>query len=62
MVMQKKIISAIQKESLKKDMAKVISQKLGADYMLNYIRDDISEVERRKYGLSLLLYFDEMII
>ncbi len=59
MVMQKKIISAIQKESLKKDMAKVISQKLGADYMLNYIRDDISEVERRKYGLSLLLYFDE---
>lgn len=57
--MQKKIISAIQKESLKKDMAKVISQKLGADYMLNYIRDDISEVERRKYGLSLLLYFDE---
>ncbi len=59
MVMQKKITSAIQKESLKKDMTKVISQKLGADYMLNYIRDDISEDERQKYGLSLLLYFDE---
>lgn len=59
MVMQKKITSAIQKESLKKDMTKVISQKLGADYMLNYIRYDISEDERRKYGLSLLLYFDE---
>ena len=40
-------------------MAKVLSQKLGTDYMLNYIRDDISEDERRKYGLSLLLYFDE---
>lgn len=58
-VMQKRITSAIQKESLKKDMAKVLSQKLGTDYMLNYIRDDISEDERRKYGLSLLLYFDE---
>lgn len=40
-------------------MTKVISQKLGTDYMLNYIRDDISLDERRKYGLSLLLYFDE---
>lgn len=40
-------------------MTKVILQKLGADYMLNYIRDDISEDEHRKYGLSLLLYFDE---
>ena len=58
-VMQKRITSAIQKESLKKDMTKVLSQKLGTDYMLNYIRDDIPEDERRKYGLSLLLYFDE---
>lgn len=58
-VMQKRITSAIQKESLKKDMTKVISRKLGTDYMLNYIRDDISLDERRKYGLSLLLYFDE---
>ena len=40
-------------------MTKVLSQKLGTDYMLNYIRDDIPEDERRKYGLSLLLYFDE---
>jgi hypothetical protein len=40
-------------------MTKVISRKLGTDYMLNYIRDDISLDERRKYGLSLLLYFDE---
>ena len=58
-VMQKRIASAIQKESLKKDMTKVLSQKLGNDYILNYIRDDISEDEQRKYGLSLLLYFDE---
>lgn len=58
-VMQKRITSAIQKESLKKDMTKVLSQKLGTDYMLNYIRDDVPEDERRKYGLSLLLYFDE---
>ena len=58
-IMQKRITSAINKESLKKDMTKVLSQKLGTDYMLNYIRDDIPEDERRKCGLSLLLYFDE---
>lgn len=58
-VMQKRITTAIQKESLKKDMKKVLSQKLGNDYMLNCARNDISEDERRKYGLSLLLYFDE---
>lgn len=58
-VMQKRITTAIRKESLKKDMTEIISQKLGTDYMFNYIRDDIPEDERRKYGLSLLLYFDE---
>lgn len=58
-VMQNRITTAVKKESLKKDMTKVISQKLGTNYILNYIRDDISFDERQKYGLSLLLYFDE---
>lgn len=58
-VMQNRITTAVKKESLKKDMTKVISQKLGTNYILNYIRDDISLDERQKYGLSLLLYFDE---
>jgi len=57
--MYKRVKNAIQKESLKKDMGKVLSCKLKSDYMLNYIREDISEEEKRRYGLSLLLFFDE---
>ena len=58
-IMQQRIASAIRKESLKKDMTEVISQKLKSNYMLNYIRDDFSFEVRKMYGLSLLLYFDE---
>lgn len=57
--LKKRINISIDKESLKKDMADVISQKLGTNYMMNYLRNDLSKEEIQINGESLLLYFDE---
>lgn len=66
-VFRKRVKEAIEKESLKKDMADVVSAKLGMDYFKTDIVKGMEMEEARSYykkemGFhleSLLLYFDE---
>ncbi len=57
--LKRRINIAIDKESLKKSMIDVISQKFGSDYMKNFLRPNLSQEDKYIYGNSLLLYFDE---
>jgi hypothetical protein len=56
---KKRVVEAIKKESLKKDMSDVLSAKLGYKY-LNADKLQEMEIDERNFYLSsLLLYFDE---
>lgn len=57
-VMKARVAEAVRLEPYEKSMSKIISSKI-SKYISNYIRTDLSELEKRKYGMSLLLYFDE---
>jgi len=58
-VFKKRVAEAIQKESLKKDMADVISAKLGNEYLTCEKLHQIEADEMDFYLNSLSLYFDE---
>lgn len=58
-VFKKRVIEAIQKESLKKNMADVLSAKLGYNYLKADKLKEMQPKERNFYLQSLLLYFDE---
>ena len=54
----KRVYEAIQKESLKKDMADVLSAKLGFNYLNAERLQEMKLEEQSRYIQSLLLYFD----
>lgn len=66
-VFRKRVKEAIEKESLKKDMADVVSEKLGMDYFKTDIVKRMQIEDARSYYRremrfhleSLLLYFDD---
>lgn len=58
-VMRERVAEAIRLEPYEKKMSKIISTKLSSKYCMSYMRTDLSEEEKREYGISLLLYFDE---
>jgi len=58
-VMRERVAEAVRLEPYEKTMSKIVSPKMDSKYLLNYLRADLSEEEKRKYALSLLLYFDE---
>lgn len=58
-VMRERVAEAVRLEPYEKTMSKLVSPKMDSKYLLNYVRTDLSENEKRKYALSLLLYFNE---
>ena len=58
-VMRERVAEAVRLELYEKTISKMVSPKMDSKYLLNYLRADLSEEEKRKYALSLLLYFDE---
>lgn len=57
--LQKRVSQAIQKESLKKDMVDVISEKLGINYVLAFAKMKPDAEETALHRNSFILYFDE---
>lgn len=57
--MKARVERAIRLEPYAKEMSKIISPMLGSKYLLNLVDPKLSEAEKREYGISLLLYFDE---
>lgn len=57
--LKKRVTEAINKESLKKNMANIISEKLGFDYMDGKKIKSMNPIESSFYLNSLLLYMDE---
>lgn len=58
-VMRERVAEAVRLEPYEKTISKMVSPKMDSKYLLNYLHADLSEEEKRKYALSLLLYFDE---
>lgn len=57
--MKARVERAVRLEPYAKEMSKIISPMLGSKYLLNLVDPKLSEEEKREYGISFLLYFDE---